>query len=1088
MSAAPFLDLCKNGASSSALTRGIAYEREGRVQTANLTSAGGIQAVVRGTGPYRVLLEYDGDDLYVECTCPAALRESVCKHAVALACHADAAGISRAIIEARRRGEILSRLPDPRSTGAGGGLLHGRAPSWRARLAQLQDGASRRREQATRVRGGADTLFELWIDPTECRTHNGLTLALTRKRKRKVGGYGESAPAKWASLEKYTSMSRDVHLALRRAASLGDDSAIGWRWRDPARTNVPSGDASRVFEAVHGIVPVYCLREDDRWTGPLTWNAEPWHFALTLHSSVDAATGEAVATLAGDLVRGAERRPLSEAHLLLSGGVVILGEEAGPFEDAGAFDWVANLRADGAITVRGDDIPAFLASLLDVALGVPIDFGDLAEQSEAPVASIDLSFTAGGPIEVAVTFSYDDIDVPAASATRHLIRGRGTGSLPTRILTRNDEAEAALLERLTNEGCVRSAPAWVERPYRMPRDDVAGRCARLIESGWQVRVERKALKAAGSLSMRVRSGIDWFDVEGEASFDEEALALPAILRAVEEGRGFVTLAGGGAALLPPEWTARLQALSAMAGPAEGTSGVRVSRARAPLLDTLLADLADVEADEGFERVREALRSFDGVRPKREPASFQGTLRSYQREGLGWFAFLRKTGLGGCLADDMGLGKTVQVLACLAPRRRAKDRRGPTLVVAPRSVMSNWIREARRFAPTLRCATYHGASRGDILVAVRADPRCIDLIVTTYGTMRRDIDDLATLPLDYAILDESQAIKNAASKTARAALRLDAGHRLALSGTPIENHLDELGSLFAFLNPGLLGTRREFQDLLGTTGTPSSDRLAWLTAALRPVILRRTREQVLTELPEKAEQILRCPLQPEQRLAYDGIREHYRASVLSRVESSGLAKSKMHVLEALLRLRQAACHPGLIDRARVGETAAKLDQLLPMLEEIADAGHKALVFSQFTSFLAIVRSRLDDLGIRYAYLDGQTTKRGATVDRFQEDPDTSAFLISLKAGGTGLNLTAAQYVFILDPWWNPAVEAQAVGRAHRMGQKNPVTVYRLIGENTVEDHVLQLQDRKRALVQAVLGGVNDAPLRGITRADLELLLG
>ena len=302
------------------------------------------------------------------------------------------------------------------------------------------------------------------------------------------------------------------------------------------------------------------------------------------------------------------------------------------------------------------------------------------------------------------------------------------------------------------------------------------------------------------------------------------------------------------------------------------------------------------------------------------------------------------------------------------------------------------------------------------------------------------------------------------------------------------HPTSLGSLFAFLNPGLLGSKREFQALLGSTGTPSPERLAWLQAALRPVILRRTREQVLTELPEKEEQVLLCPLGPTQRRDYDGIRAHYRASVLSKIETSGLARSKMHVLEALLRLRQAACHPGLIDPARAAESAAKLDQLLPMLEEISDAGHKALVFSQFTSFLAIVRNRLDNDGIRYEYMDGRTRKRSEVIDRFQSSNETPVFLISLKAGGTGLNLTAAQYVFLLDPWWNPAVEAQAVGRAHRMGQENPVTVYRLIGEDTVEDRVLELQARKRELVQAVLGGVSDAPLRGITRDDLEVLLG
>ncbi len=1076
MSADPYLRLCKEHAQERTIARGITYFREGRVRGVQLTASGHLRAVVVGTEGYDVELQYGESGLVADCTCPAWSYEGMCKHAVAFACLADAKGHAAAAIRAFRAGEQLTSLADP---AAAGGLTSGRAPSWRMRFAHLEQGALRRQEEIVGREGARSQLFELWIDPRECVTHSGLVLSLTRKQARKGGGYGEASEAKWSTLEKYRTMSKDVRLALYRIAKVGDDKAFGWRWNEQSRIHVPPRDAARALESVQGIVPVYCRGADGDWRGPLTWSTTPWRFELNLRPAGDPADPRAV-SLEAELVCGEDRRPLEAAQLLLPGGIAILDDGVGPFDDAGASDWVSNLREDGAMQVRGEDVGAFLESLMSVARGVPLELGELAEPSEAPLGSLDLSLPPGPHAEGTVTFTYGDVLVSAADPSRYLTTRE---DIP-RILRRNDEGEGALLASLTEQGCIRSGPAWAERPYLMPVEDLARRCTRLIEAGWAVRVESRAVKSGGSLAVRVSSGIDWFDIDGEVTFDQEALPLPAILQAVRAGRGFVELAGGGAALLPPEWISRLEALGALSATPVAGENLRVARARAPLLDILLDDLANVQVDADFEALRETLAGFKGVRARRESKSFEGTLRDYQREALGWLAFLREAGLGGCLADDMGLGKTVQVLACLLPRRRAKDRRGPSLVVAPRSVMSNWVREAERFAPALRVASYHGPSRADTL----KDVSKLDLIVTTYGTMRRDIKILADIPLDYAVLDESQAIKNATSKTARAARQLDAKHRLALSGTPIENHLEELGSLFAFLNPGLLGTKREFQALLGSTGKPSLERIAWLQAALRPVILRRTREQVLTELPELEEQVLRCALQPEQRQAYDGIREHYRASVLSKVDNSGLGKSKMHVLEALLRLRQAACHPGLIDKQRVSETAAKLELLLPMLEEIADAGHKALVFSQFTSFLAIVRDRLDELSIRYEYLDGKTTKRGESIDRFQEDPDVTTFLISLKAGGTGLNLTAAQYVFILDPWWNPAVEAQAVGRAHRMGQQNPVTVYRLIGEDTVEDRVLQLQARKRELVQAVLGGVNDAPLRGITRADLELLLG
>ncbi|MGH2690012.1 MAG: DEAD/DEAH box helicase, partial [Actinomycetota bacterium] len=332
---------------------------------------------------------------------------------------------------------------------------------------------------------------------------------------------------------------------------------------------------------------------------------------------------------------------------------------------------------------------------------------------------------------------------------------------------------------------------------------------------------------------------------------------------------------------------------------------------------------------------------------------------------------------------------------------------------------------------------------------------------------------------------AQAIKNGSTASAKAARLVSADHRLALSGTPIENHLGELWSLFEFLNPGMLGSAGAFRSGIRSRNPDDRTREA-LGAALRPFILRRTKGQVAKELPPKTEQTHFCDLSPAQRRQYDQLRAHYRRDLLGRVDREGLAKSKMFVLEALLRLRQAACHPGLIDAARAGEPSAKIDLLVPQLVEVAAEGHKAIVFSQFTKLLAILKERLDREGLSYQYLDGRTTDRQARVRAFQEDPACRLFLISLKAGGQGLNLTAAEYVFLLDPWWNPAVEAQAIDRAHRIGQDRPVFAYRIIARDTVEEKVLRLQESKRALADAVITADNSI-LRTIRREDLELLL-
>jgi SNF2 family DNA or RNA helicase len=580
--------------------------------------------------------------------------------------------------------------------------------------------------------------------------------------------------------------------------------------------------------------------------------------------------------------------------------------------------------------------------------------------------------------------------------------------------------------------------------------------------------------------MEVISGVDWFELAGTAEFGDVTVSVPKLLRALKHGEETVRLDDGTFGIVPEEWMKKYRLLAEL-GTME-QNRIRFTRPQAGLLDALLA-AEPVKMDAAFNQIRRELQQFAGVEPAQPPPGFTGELRHYQLEGLGWLLFLQRFGFGGCLADDMGLGKTVQVLALLESRRalrvKAGDAPAASLVVVPRSLVFHWKAEAARFTPKLRILDHTGALRskpGDHF-------EDYDVVLTTYGTLRRDALHFKNQTFDYCILDEAQAIKNAGTLSAKAARLLKAKHRLAMSGTPVENHLGELWSLFEFLNPGMLGSASVFgaarQDASAATRSV-------LARALKPFILRRTKGEVARELPAKVEQTIFCDLKPPERKLYNELRDYYRTRLLKNNGEQPAGRVKFQALEALLRLRQAACHIGLIDKNKTGESSAKLETLFAQLEQVLEEGHKTLVFSQFTSLLALVRNRLDRDKIPYVYLDGKTRDREARVEQFQHDETMRIFLISLKAGGLGLNLHAAEYVYLLDPWWNPAVEAQAIDRAHRIGQTRQVFAYRLIARDTGEEKVLALQRTKRDLADAIITADNSL-LQSLTREDLELLL-
>jgi superfamily II DNA or RNA helicase len=496
-----------------------------------------------------------------------------------------------------------------------------------------------------------------------------------------------------------------------------------------------------------------------------------------------------------------------------------------------------------------------------------------------------------------------------------------------------------------------------------------------------------------------------------------------------------------------------------------------------LQSTVITDIADGIAAVGevnlewdvparLAQILDRIRSFDGIADVDVPQALTADLRDYQRDGLNWLQFLREFGFSGILADDMGLGKTVQALATVLVEKQTGRCTTPSLVVAPTSLMGNWRREAEKFAPNLKVVVLHGAERSEHFEHLDD----YDLLLTTYALLSRDLEVHEGREYHYLILDEAQAIKNPATKQAKAVCQVNAKHKLCLTGTPVENHLGEVWSQFRFLMPGFFGEQKHFNQTFRNPIEKSADNLAAtaLTKRLKPFILRRSKDAVASELPSKTEIIHRVALYPEQAVLYEGIRAAMETRVRRALAESGLGQSHITVLDALLRLRQTCLDPRLVkmSQARGVSQSAKLDSLMEMLPNFVEEGRRVLLFSQFTEMLTLIETEIQRAGISYTKLTGKTKKRDEAVDEFQSG-NVSVFLISLKAGGTGLNLTQADTVILYDPWWNPAVENQAIDRAHRIGQDKPVFVYRMITEQTVEEKIVELQERKKQFANIVV---------------------
>ena len=766
---------------------------------------------------------------------------------------------------------------------------------------------------------------------------------------------------------------------------------------------------------------------------------------------------------------------------------------ARPVADSVTPTLLSRLRGQPALVYTNDELPPLVADHVPrLARVLGTELPDLAQVADLVDANARIKLVANGDIvnasiKLSVDYGDEEFEIPPVGFAPPLAflpplfrNGR------PRVVRRDIGAELAAVQALMSLGFVAGESQedlvatgdtaiafWTSGIATLPAawekfipDDLAN-----------VNVRSEGVSPA----MRVASGVDWLELAMTFSSGGAVVSEDELRACLEHGRRIVKLSDGSYAPVDPTQVGDiLSRLAEIEAGGSSLAHVPLSQAgRVQDLMRIVGGRADVASN--AEKLFGKLDQIGEIPSVAKPRMLKANLRPYQKEGFHWLVFIHNLASGGILADDMGLGKTLQTIALFAWARN-KDEHKRNLVVAPTSVVPNWALEIEKFAPGLKTVVWTGGDRMD----KKDDLEDADVVITSYALMRRDEEFLTSLNFQYVILDEAQHIKNPLSATARAAKRLKSERRLALTGTPIENRLSEIWSIFDFVSPGLLGSLKHFEDKVARPIERGDEEAATkLRATIKPFILRRLKEDVVQDLPPKIEQEIIVPLEDKQSILYKQILNQVRKSVLSEVEKQGVSKAQIQILAALTRLRQVACDPRLM-KLEGGDfsddDSGKLGALREILSEAVAGGHRVLVFSQFVEMLTHIRKALEEDGVKYEYLDGSTTDRMDRVNHFNDDPSVSAFLISLKAGGTGLNLVGADTVVHFDPWWNPAVEDQATDRAHRIGQTKVVTVYRLIARGTVEEKILQLSEKKRELMSTVLT-TDGSLLKGLTKQDV-----
>lgn len=595
--------------------------------------------------------------------------------------------------------------------------------------------------------------------------------------------------------------------------------------------------------------------------------------------------------------------------------------------------------------------------------------------------------------------------------------------------------------------------------------------------GFNTLKDNKLSAYQAKISIKVISGIDWFETAIKVKFNKQTVSLKHLHKSIRNKSKFVQLDDGTTGILPDEWLEKFEGYFGAAeivGETLQTPNINYTAVE-ELYET---ELLDIESKQRLALYKSKLSAFENIEDIEVPKELNATLRGYQKEGLNWLNFLDDFNFGGCLADDMGLGKTIQILAFILSQR-GKVNHNVNLIVVPASLVFNWQKEIKKFAPSLKVLTIYGADRAKIV----ADYDKYEAVLTSYGTLLSDIRFLKDYRFNYIFLDESQTIKNPDSQRYKAVRLLQSRNKVVMTGTPIENNTFDLYGQLSFACPGLLGSREQFRQIYSVPIDQFKDskRAKELQQRINPFVLRRTKEQVAQELPDKTDMVIYCEMGKQQREIYESCRTEIRDYLMGTAEDE-LTKSSMHVLQGITKLRQICNSPAILSKEKYfGDYSSKMDVLLAQIESKAPY-HKILVFSQFVSMLDLVKTELEQRKLPFAYLTGQSKNREAIVDSFQNNPEIRVFLISLKAGGVGLNLTKADYVFLIDPWWNPAVENQAIDRAYRIGQHQNVMAVRLICPDTVEEKIMLMQETKKDLASDLIK-TEDSIFKSLTKKDL-----
>ena len=737
----------------------------------------------------------------------------------------------------------------------------------------------------------------------------------------------------------------------------------------------------------------------------------------------------------------------------------------------------------------------FVAPLIEKHSVYAEGFDIKTEKFEAtPILKV--LYREDGVSQLKLYFKYGDYVFPAGSEKKVSVRTEKVGdNYVFHRVRRSRSWEKGKLSELQALGLKLVGTVFYDLEIENTNDDSPGSAAfniitwlntnhdELHERGFEFEQpdgDKRFVFGISKIDLEIKENNDWFDINAIVHFGPYQIPFIQLKNHILNKIREFKLPSGEIAIIPEEWFSKYSNLMHFA---DGTQHLKLKKHHIGLIyDFNNSELATVTMD----RKLQNLADFEQIDDVDIPLAFNGTLRPYQKAGYNWFYFLQKYNFGGCLADDMGLGKTIQTLALLQKVKEDNIKKGQhvnSLIIMPTSLIYNWINEAKKFAPNLSILVHTGSFRNKD-IELFAD---YDVIFTTYGITRVDIELIKTHYFNYIILDESQNIKNPASKSFRAVKMLKSKFKLILSGTPVENSVNDLWTQMSFINPGLLGNQHFFQSdfVIPIEKKKDEDSARKLQSLIKPFVLRRTKSQVATELPPKTEHLFYCKMSEEQGEYYEKVKSEYRNELLKGLEDGSFHRSPVQVLQGLTKLRQIANHPFMVDEDYAGDSG-KFENVIHTLENVLSRGHKVLIFSQFVKQLDIYKKHFLKESIPFAYLDGMTRNRGEVVKEFQENKDIKLFLISIKAGGVGLNLTEADYVFILDPWWNPAVEQQAIDRTHRIGQTKNVFIYKFITKDSVEEKILALQNRKRRVAESLIT-TEESFVKSLTQQDIQDIL-